>query len=229
MKILSFSLYGNNPMYNIGAIKNAELHQDFYKDWEMRVYYNDSVPSETIKILELYGVKTIYLKENRGFMNSLWRFLPASEKEAEAFISRDLDSRISIRDEVATEEWLQSGKQFHIIRDHPIGHGWVMNAGMWGCRGGTINNISNLIAEYLQKNPLEQEKSIDQRFLRDEIYPIAKNNLFLHDEYFNYERIGVKIKRERTLDDFTFIGEPFNEFDQQLQNYREAIKQRNGY
>ena len=37
-------------------------------------------------------------------------------------VSRDLDSRISSREQAVVEEWLgQSNLPFHIIRDHP-GH-----------------------------------------------------------------------------------------------------------
>ena len=51
-KIISFSLYGNNPMYNLGCIENAKLKKEILKDWVMRVYYNNSVPQETITELE---------------------------------------------------------------------------------------------------------------------------------------------------------------------------------
>lgn len=30
-KIISFSLWGNNPTYNIGAIRNAEIAKDVYQ------------------------------------------------------------------------------------------------------------------------------------------------------------------------------------------------------
>ena len=43
----------------------------------------------------------------------------------------------------------------------------------------------------------------------------AVKSLFLHDEYYNYEKIGVPIKRERKLDDFQFIGESVDENDKQ--------------
>jgi hypothetical protein len=55
-KIISFSLYGNSPMYNIGCIENAKLKKEIFKDWIMRVYYNNSVPQETISELKNYDV-----------------------------------------------------------------------------------------------------------------------------------------------------------------------------
>jgi len=32
-KIISFSLWGDNPVYTQGAIRNAELAKEIYPDW----------------------------------------------------------------------------------------------------------------------------------------------------------------------------------------------------
>ena len=46
-KVISFSLWGNNPTYNIGAIKNAELAKEFYPDFECWFYiHEETVPFE---------------------------------------------------------------------------------------------------------------------------------------------------------------------------------------
>ena len=213
MKILSFSLYGENPIYTIGAIKNAKLKQHIFPEWEMWIYYNDTVPKKIIEELKKFEkIKLIFMDEDNKFVNSMWRFLPASESNVEYFISRDADSRISERDSTAVQEWINSNKLYHIIRDHPIGHAWPINAGMWGCKGNTICNISEQIKNYIiGKN--YYEKSIDQCFLRDVIYPKTLNSLFLHDEYYNYEKIGKAIKRDRKKDKFAFIGESLDEND----------------
>ena len=58
-KYLSFSLWGDKPIYNIGAIKNAELRKEIYPDWDMVVYYDNTVPTETINKLSELGVITI--------------------------------------------------------------------------------------------------------------------------------------------------------------------------
>jgi hypothetical protein len=104
-----------------------------------------------------------------------------------------------------------------------------MNAGMWGAKGNSIPNFMELMNNYLSINNRENDKSIDQCFLRDIIHPIVVNDLFLHDEYFNYERIGVPIKRDRALDDFAFIGESIDENDIPRGDQRSPIKQRYGW
>lgn len=223
MKVLSFSLYGDNPIYTIGCIKNAQIKKEVFKDWEMWVYHNDTVPQNILNDLSELNVKLIDTKENNGFFGSLWRFNPITEPNVEYFISRDCDSRISLRDEIAVNEWIQSDKTFHILRDHPIGHGWPMNAGMWGSKGNSISNFKDLMINYLINNNRTDDKSIDQCFLRDIIHPIAVNSLFLHDEYFNYERIGQSIKRDRSIDDFAFIGESVDENDIPRGDQRSSI------
>ena len=225
MRVISFSLYGNNPKYTIGAIKNSELKEIFFPDWEMRVYHNDSVPDSTLEQLESNGVVLVNTGVDQGVCNAMWRFAPASEN-IECFISRDCDSRLFERDAVAVQEWLESDRCFHIIRDHPGGHAWEISAGMWGARGCFIENIQDKINQYIQTSSWVSDRAVDQRFLQEIIYPQAVTSLFLHDEYFNYERIGTPIKRDRKLDDFAFIGEPFDENDQQLSNHRDMIIQR---
>jgi hypothetical protein len=226
MRVLSFSLYGDNPKYTIGAIKNSEVREKFYPDWQMRVYHNDSVPNYVLEQLEANNVVLINTKVDQNVCNAMWRFAPASEEGVEYFISRDCDSRIFERDVAAVEEWIASGKDFHIIRDHPGGHAWEISAGMWGAKGGFIENIKEKMDQYIQTSSWVTDRAVDQRFLQEIIYPQALTSLFVNDEYFNYEGIGTPIKRDRKLDNFAFIGEPFDENDNQLANHRDMIIQR---
>ena len=47
------------------------------------------------------------------------RFLPFENANNKFFLSRDTDGRLIHREIKAIEQWLMSGKKFHIIRDHP--------------------------------------------------------------------------------------------------------------
>jgi glycosyltransferase involved in cell wall biosynthesis len=51
-KIISFSIWGENPKYTIGAIKNAELSLEIYPDWICRFYIGKSVPYDIIETLK---------------------------------------------------------------------------------------------------------------------------------------------------------------------------------
>jgi hypothetical protein len=224
-KVISFSLYGNLPKYNIGAIKNSELYKKFFPDWEMWVYYNDSVPQETLDALIKNDVKLINTQVDEGPRNALWRFLPAGDESVEYFISRDCDSRLFERDVISVNDWIESEKPFHIIREHPWGHTWVINAGMWGCVGGFIEDIEESMNEYFQKSDKVNVREVDQWFLKECIYPVVKEHSFISDEFVNFEGKSISINRDRKIDNFAFIGEPFDENDKPLDpSHRELIK-----
>lgn len=223
MKVISYSLYGSTPMYTVGCIRNAELKNILFPDWEMWVYYNDTVPQEIIDQLINLDVKLIKKDSDHGFINSMWRFLPMNEPNLEYYICRDCDSRISERDVIAVNEWIESGKDFHIVRDHPIGHWWPMNAGMWGAKGNTINNFRDVVNDYIRQNFRTYDKSIDQHFLRDIVYPLTINNCLVHDEYYNHEPYAKPINHDRKSNNFAFIGEAMQENDEPAGDQRTPI------
>ena len=47
-KLISFSLWGDNPTYTQGAIRNAELSKEIYPDWICRYYIGTSTPQSII-------------------------------------------------------------------------------------------------------------------------------------------------------------------------------------
>ena len=115
MKLITFSLWGQDPKYLIGAIRNAELAKEIYPDWRCRFYVGQSVPSQIIIRLESFdNVDVVRRPEFGDWRGMFWRFLPASEKGIDVMISRDTDSRLNIREKSAVDEWLASDKKLHI-------------------------------------------------------------------------------------------------------------------
>ena len=147
-KVITFSLWGDNPTYNVGAIKNAESAKEFYPDFECWFYiHQESVPLETIEKLNSISNTKIILKT--GDLNTvkpmMWRFEAIDEPDVEIMMSRDLDTRILLREKLAVEQWLKSDKVFHIMRDHP-NHGWVILGGMFGIKKNNFINMEILSA-----------------------------------------------------------------------------------
>jgi len=223
MKVFSFSLFGDNPIYTIGAIKNVNLIKQNFTDWNTFIYTNKTKEDDIIKNLIDLGCIIKYETDHRWY-NSTWRFKAISEDSVDIMICRDSDSRVFIRDVFAIEEWLESNYNYHIIRDHPVGHHWKMNAGMWGAKKTDfISNINLLLEDYKTKNSnLLNHKNFDQFFLRDVIYPKIVNDSLIHDEYYGYEKNNYKIKRDRKIDNFAFIGESMDENDKSRFLYREG-------
>ena len=48
-------------------------------------------------------------------------------------VSRDLDSLLNVREAAAVQEWLESDKAFHFMRDHPAHNIEILGSG-WGIR-----------------------------------------------------------------------------------------------
>ena len=213
MKYLSFSLWGNLPIYNVGAIRNAELWKTIYPKWEMVVFYDKTVPLDTIIKLKELGVNVIDMT-NSNIYGEFWRFLIAEEKNCEYSIFRDCDSRIDLREKLAVDEWIESGKTLHIMRDHPYHHIPAGNnqkgilAGMWGIKG-SIKDFKSDIISFQNETPYFY--GIDQKYLK-KVYENYIDDNCTHDEFF--EQKPFPIKREKGV----FVGGRIDENDNPVGN-----------
>jgi len=176
-KIISFSLWGNNPRYLIGAKRNIEEARRVYPDWKCRFYIDDSVNMDHARSLHDMGSEVYKVNNLRRYHGMFWRFLPASDPTVDVVIVRDADSRVNEREAAAVSEWLDSDYGFHILRDHPH-HVQVILGGLWGAKRGVIPNIGELINRWGHFN----NKGIDQVFLEHAVFPIIKNNYLAHDD-----------------------------------------------
>ena len=204
-KIISFSIWGENPKYTIGAIKNAELALEIYPDWICRFYIGKSVPYDIIETLKnMKNTEVILMNDDGNWSGMFWRFYAC--EDSDVMISRDTDSRLSLREKIAVDEWLKSDKNFHIMRDHPY-HKTEILGGMWGCRNGILKNIKKLIDDYNK----EDFWQVDQNFLREKIYPLVVNQSIIHDSYLKYNTDSKKFPTERINKEF--VGDVFDEND----------------
>ena len=212
-KIISFSLWGTNPKYTIGAIRNAELATEIYPDWVCRFYTGEDVTDEIKAVLLDLNSEVIEMG-GADWNGMFWRFLAADSDNI--VISRDIDSRLGLREKAAVDEWLASDKDFHIMRDHPY-HGYHIMGGMWGCRNGILKGIRQMISDY-DTGIFNNKYQVDQNFLREIIYPFIKDKAIVHDEFF--ERIDFPKPRNGT----EFVGDVFDENDIRHPDYWRFIK-----
>jgi len=117
MKYISYSLWGDKEIYLVGAKKNLLQTKEFYPDWQMVLYYDQTVPQNIIQDLTNNGALCIEITS--GLYGMFWRFFAADLPDCEYAIFRDCDSRLSLREKLAVDEWIQSKKSVHIMRDHP--------------------------------------------------------------------------------------------------------------
>lgn len=202
------SVWGDDPRYIIGAKKQIELSKKYYPDWKVRIYtdnvnnYKEYSNVEVEKISDLsYGM--------------FWRFLPMFESEDNIVLVRDSDSRITIREKMCIDEWMESDKMFHTFKDHDAHYEFPIIGCSFGYKGSFGNDLLKVMINYMNTNKFYLS---DQFFLRDYIYPIIKDNTLLHsmrdDGWFADTRKLLKNK-------YSFCGNGYTEYDMPL--YPESL------
>jgi hypothetical protein len=220
-KIISFSLYGNDNKYINGMKRNIELIPQIYGDeWNIRIYLNDSVGEENIDYFKSQNNVEVVDMTGKNIPGMFWRFIPFVDKSVDIFCVRDADSRPSIREKAAVDEWLQEGTSLHVMRDHPH-HNYVVMGGMFDFN--KVNGTFDFIREYnnFVYDGYKFTKMDDMVFLQ-KLYQKFFMSVTDHDSYArsscdnNGSHFLTKSKPypiQRKDKSEGFIGEIFNEDD----------------
>lgn len=225
IKVISFSLWGNLPKYNIGALRNAELALKFYPDYECWFYiHKETVPNDIINKLKIMKNTKLIMKEGDLLEDKpmCWRFESISNKDVEIMLCRDTDSRIFIREKLAVDEWLNSDCYLHIMRDHKIYHNSRIFGGMFGIKKyKNMPNWLEIMKNIKQKN---KERMYDLKFLNKVISDIPKNKILAHtsSKKFNNE-ISKKFPIEYDKD-FNFIGSYIDENEKRVEEHHDLLR-----
>lgn len=213
-KIISTSLWGDNPKYCIGAIKNAELLPLYYPQWILKIYTHKDVDEKIItKLRSFKNTEIEIIDKPPDWTAMLWRFFPSLDESTECFICRDLDSRFNNREVSATNQWLLSDKSVHIMRDHPY-HGFAMLGGMVGFKRKSFKIINECLKNFNPSN----KYGTDYEFFHNILYKNINNDTLVHDEFF--EKKPFPIKRNG----YEFVGQVFDEQENTVKEHLEIIK-----
>ena len=182
-KIISFSLWGDNPVYVLGAILNADIAMTEWEGWICRFYVSPNVPESAIQELESRdNVEVIRMEQDESWNGMFWRFYAAGDHDVSVAIFRDADSRLSVRDKAAVGEWIATDKGIHIMRDN-CQHGWEICGGAWGAKDNALCEIKNFIDDFDYKM-ISNKHGIDQIWLSKDIYPSFWKEAYVHDDWF---------------------------------------------
>jgi hypothetical protein len=192
--VISFSLFGTDPKYLNGAVRNATLQPDIYPGWCCRFYCDQAVPPASLDALRRLGADIRMMRTVNPFDGLFWRFQVANDPDVDRFLVRDCDAVINIRERVAVDEWLASTAQFHLMRDF-YSHTELMLAGMWGGVGNILPPFQQL-HDAFSSNKLVTN-AIDQWFLRQMVWPIVRQSCLIHDS--NFQVFGSR--------DFPVVGQ----------------------
>jgi hypothetical protein len=205
-KFISYSLFGRDLKYFIGAEKNIMINEQLLPDWKTVIYYHpEMILDGYLEKLNSLGAILIDVKDVKiGNKSSLefpyfWRYLTFLKDGIH--LSRDLDSRISNREVEYIKRWEKSQNKYSIIRDHP----WhaPVPSGLFGIKGKD-RNFESHFHEYIETNNLVW--GTDQDILYKYIQKIDKSDIF----YSGFDKPETYIPRDNQ--EF-FIGIQLDEND----------------
>ena len=174
-KIISFSLWGNDPQYCVGAIRNAQLAQKHFPEWECRFYCGMDVPGIYITALNAFDHTRVWIRPKEDFtFGAFWRF--DAMEPGTIVLSRDCDSRLSEREKQIVDEWLVSDSKLSVIRDHANHYEFPILAGMWGIKDGLDEDM--LLGQ--SKYNTHHAYLMDQLWLRDLVWPKLQHTTMIH-------------------------------------------------
>jgi hypothetical protein len=180
--VISFTLFGRHPRYLRGTLRNALLMGDIYPGWRMRVAIGEGVPDDFVAELRQLDVDIDLKPAGATTLQQLgWRFEVANDPNVNRFMVRDVDSVINVREAHAVQDWLTSGKTFHVMRDW-WSHTDPVLAGMWGGFAGCLPDLVKMMADYKPRHV--ETRNIDQWFLRDCVWPMIRSESCIHDRCF---------------------------------------------
>ena len=208
-KVISFCLWGEEPKYVVGLIENIKLAKEYYPDWICYIYIHHKSFTNNVLQTKLGMFSNVNIIIKRGNIRSkrsmLWRLEPILDESVELFISRDVDTRILLREVMAVREWVKSGKKIHIMRDHPQHYNKILG-GMYGVRTESFRkwDWTKLIENYYR---IYGEEENDQHFLEKYLYHMTSLDVkMIHDEMKKYEGfkcLDFPTRYEQTL---KFVG-----------------------
>jgi hypothetical protein len=215
-----------------GIEDNVHLASRYYPEWIVRVYVLNLSEEQVEKIIAIddKSLEVVVCPEGsaltfpvnttkpkfRQYRSANGRYLAVDDPKVEYAMFRDLDSRPSIRELLAVNEWISSGMDVHAMHDHK-GHNPPLMGGMWGAKRGAVN-MTSAIMRALQAHPnvsiAGQHGGDDQGFLAEYIWPAVKDSAIDHE--INPQRCrrrGAKVCRTFPMTDGSdssmFIGQKF--------------------
>ena len=208
--LVVFSLYNSVVKMNVGAIRNAQDVPFVYPGFRARFYIDHSVNPAVVQQLRKHGAEVIAVNPTSVLFNAsgrmMWRFMAIDDPSADVVLLRDVDSRISLREVAAVNQWLLSKKSLHIMRDHPA-HVMPIMGGMWGVRAPAFQAKLNITAAALRMMTLRPEGNynLDQEMLAQVVWPVFQIDSVQHDA-FHCERLGGSPFPTARYYDESFVG-----------------------
>ena len=211
-KLVSFCIWGDSDLYNLGLLENAIQMPKIFPGWIMHICYTHTANQKIMnEIAKFPWVEMEMYEEPNHSKNTMHRFLAGMKPNNDVVIFRDADSRLLKRDYMAVMDWLNNtDKKVHLMRDHPANKFRIM-AGLWGVRDGIIAKpeIVQKFYDYY-KNPEFEKWTIDQVYLQKYIYPLIEHTTCIHASFNNFEPWAKPFPKGCPPRKYGFCGQTFH-------------------
>jgi hypothetical protein len=216
INVFSYCIYGSNPKYVEGMIKNLEQICMYYPGFQTWIVVGNDVPPEYIEKYKSFPNVTLTHCPFSGGRLMTYRFFPIDNPSVHCMIVRDADSRIGERDRECIRRFLESNFTLFTIRDHYY-HKCPIMAGQWGIKRTVTDSefgfeaAYNEIKDELTKNCGVDAYDTDQFFTRHYIYPKYGSRMIAFTSV-NYDFSKIETVADISLpriDDTDFCGNVF--------------------
>ena len=234
-RVIAMSLYGSNPRYVYGAIRNAQLVPIVYPGWRLRVYYHPKsdygsghdlrhlyVAENVLESLRRLGVELVQVTDPTLMAEpGLWRYLALDDHQnVEYAMIRNVDARITSREARLVNEWLAADLDhtLYCIRDHPSQGITPLMAGLWGGKGKNIKfllgkDIKALLLDYLRVGRTQVEQLHSTNSFLMNVWNGTLGKAYCHDsvtcQVWAGSHPAARLPDERQV----YVGQRFDAFD----------------
>lgn len=196
---------GPRDIYYGGAVKNALLYREWQPNWDLRFYLGGSIPRSVTDELEVANPNTqfVWVDQPEDQKATWWRMNAIKDAWGYDFILfRDVDSRPSLREKTAVEEFLDSSFSYHMMRDHRY-HGRQLMSGMWGVKRDSFAELQHL-PWYLDQDFY----GTDQIALLMMVWPTCRRKILSHIGCYNiYEKVSQRRPFRVPRDPGSFVAQ----------------------
>jgi hypothetical protein len=218
MKVFTYCIYGSNPKYCEGLVRNLEQIESLFPDFSVIVIAGSNVPEDYItKYKSFKNVKLSQYKINDHRL-MCYRFFAIDDPDITMMFVRDADSRITERDIWCINQFMTDSHSIFTIRDHPH-HRPLLMGGLWGMKKMPGFSIKQLYSVFLKLyNGNLNMYDVDQQFIAEFIYKPFRKHIVVYTTNFIYpgENI-VQIELPRR-DKYDFCGNVID-YDQSGNEY----------
>jgi hypothetical protein len=174
-KVISLSLFGDNPYYYNHAYKMKDDLPKYFPNWELRIYIHYKTPAFIINKFIKKGCQVIVIQQDNmtASDSTFWRFLAAEDNVI--FMCRDVDYQLNNFDYQQVTKWMKEDNTYFIkylcstsqIKLELLIRGIkLFHAGFWGGRNRCVPNILEKINNYKNRKHWRR----DELFLENIIW-----------------------------------------------------------